>query len=224
MSSVCVMVLGVPRSGSSCTAGVLHKLGVDMGKGHFQPADWANPLGYFEDMRWRLTTQRLTGKGYNLKAAEIERIGKQQKALYRALAKECARKPLWGMKDPWLCFVAQFIWPILQQQGVEVRVVITDRPREASIASVTRHLQRTYHGKGNAEQIIDTWWDGLDRQLEIWHGPTHIVDYDRLVREPEIVIRELAQFAFIGTGIAPSNIEQAAQWVTPKLNHFQGVR
>jgi len=224
MPSICALVCGVPRSGTSCVAGVLHKVGCDMGKGHFQPTDWANPRGYFEDMRWRLVTQRITGKGYSLKAAGIERIGKQQRTLYRALAKECARKPLWGMKDPWLCFVARFIWPILQSQGVEVRVVITQRLREASIASVAKHLKRTYKGRGNAEQIIDTWQAGLDRQLEIWHGPTHIVDYDRLVREPEIVIRELAQFAFVGTGIAPSNIEQAAQWVNPKLNHFQGVR
>lgn len=223
MPSICALVCGVPRSGTSCVAGVLHKIGCDMGRYHFQPPDWANPRGYYEDMRWRLATQRITGKGYSLKAAGIERIDKQQKTLYRALAKECARKPLWGIKDPWLCFVARFIWPILREQGVEVRMIITQRPREASVASVAKHLKRTYHGKGDAERIIDTWQAGLDRQLEIWQGPTHVVDYDRLVADPDTVIRELAQFVFLDADVLPRNIEQAAQWVTPKLNHHKGV-
>ena len=199
-------------------AGVLHRLGVDMGAGHFQPNDWANPRGYYEDMRWRLRTQRITGKGYSLKAASVERIGKQQRAVYRALARECAESPLWGMKDPWLCFMARFIWPILREQGVEVRMVVTQRAREASIASVQRHLDRSYRGKGDAALIIDTWQAGLARQLDLWHGPARIVDYDSLILDPLPQVQALA--AYVG---ASGNVEQAASWVTPALNHHKGV-
>ena len=223
MPSVCVLVLGVPRSGTSCVAGCLHRIGCDMGAGQFQSKDWANPRGYYEDMRWRLTTQRITGKGYSLKAAGIERISKAQRNLYQTLAREYARKPLWGMKDPWLCFVAWFIWPILQEQGIETRMIVTERPREASIASVQRHLRKTYHGKGDAERIIDTWQAGLDRQLASWQGTTHVVDYERLVREPETVIREMAHFVFLDADVLPRNNEAATRWVSPELNH-QGVK
>jgi hypothetical protein len=41
--SRCILVVSVPRAGSSCVAGVLHKLGIDMGSGHFQPDDKFNP-------------------------------------------------------------------------------------------------------------------------------------------------------------------------------------
>ncbi|MCD6476962.1 MAG: sulfotransferase, partial [Candidatus Aenigmarchaeota archaeon] len=42
-----IIVLGMHRSGTSMTAGVLHRLGVNMGK-NLMKGNWANPLGYFE--------------------------------------------------------------------------------------------------------------------------------------------------------------------------------
>lgn len=223
MPSTCVMLLGVPRSGTSCVAGVLHRLGVDMGQGHFQPTDWANPRGYYEDMRWRLATQRITGRGYSLKAASIERVGKQQRRIWRQLARTCAEKRLWGMKDPWLCFVARFIWPILESEGVEVRMVVTHRPRAASVASVRSHLYRTYHGKGSAEVIIDTWQHGLDRQLREWDGPLFHVGYDALIDDPLSTVQALHKYAYAGLGRIDGDVQQAAQWVSPKLRHHEGV-
>ena len=225
MHSRCIMVLGVPRSGSSCVAGVLHKLGVNMGAGNFQPPDWANPRGYYEDMRWRLRTQRITGRGYSLQAAQIEDIGQRQRSLYRALARECARQRLWGMKDPWLCFVGRFLWPILEDQGVEVRLVVTHRDPEASIASVQRHLKRTYHGKGDARHIVETWQAGLDRQIRAWgdQAPAIEVDYDRLVESPKEEIERLAAFAFEGLGPALGDQVAIARWVSPELRHHEGV-
>ena len=223
MPSTCVMLMGVPRSGTSCVAGVLHRLGVDMGAGHFQPDDWANPRGYYEDMRWRLATQRITGKGYSLKASQIESVGAGQRRIWRNLARQCAQNRLWGMKDPWLCFVARFIWPILESEGAEVRMVVTQRSREASVASVRRHLDKTYHGKGKAERIIDTWQAGLDKQLGLWQGPVHVVDYDTLIDDPRPSVRALATYTFDGTGLHSGDIIRAAQWVTPKLRHHEGV-
>lgn len=224
MHSRCVMVLGVPRSGTSCVAGVLQKIGVNMGAGHFQPDDWANPRGYYEDMRWRLATQRITGKGYSLKAANLESVGQGQRKVWRQLARECAKQKLWGIKDPWLCFVARFIWPILEQEGVEVRMVITDRPREASIASVQGHLYRTYRGKGDAARIIDAWVEGRDRQLGAWHGERHWVPYDEMVNDPLPYVRKLAEYAYDGIGRVNGSVETAARWVSPRLRHHEGER
>jgi len=192
-----------------------------MGAGHFQPTDWANSKGYFEDMRWRLATQRITGRGYSLKAAELEGIGQTPKRIYRELARECAKKRLWGMKDPWLCFMARFIWPILEQQNVDVRMVVTQRSREASIASVRAHLYRTYHDKGNASLIIDTWQAGLNRQLDQWRGPVHIVDYDKLIEDPLPHVQALANYAYEEIGRVKGSVETAARWVSPQLRHHE---
>jgi len=193
-----------------------------MGAGHFQPTDWANPRGYYEDMRWRLATQHTTGRGYSLKAASLEAVGKTQREMWRKLARTCAQNRLWGMKDPWLCFVARFIWPILEQENVEVRLIVTSRPREASIASVQGHLYRTYRGKGDAERIIDTWQVGLDRQLNNWHGSVHWVHYDALVSDPLPNVRELAEYVYQGIGRVNGSVEAAARWVSPQLRHHEG--
>jgi hypothetical protein len=72
------MVLGVPRSGTSCVAGVLWMLGVDMGSGHLQTADQHNPLGYFEDVRWQALNKQITGLRYGTNEPAV--ISERQKA------------------------------------------------------------------------------------------------------------------------------------------------
>ncbi len=43
-----IIIVGPPRSGTSMTAGILYRLGVDFG--NIRPPDRQNPTGYFEDM------------------------------------------------------------------------------------------------------------------------------------------------------------------------------
>ncbi len=49
--STCILVLGTPRSGTSCVAGILHHLGVVMGEQFLEADDW-NPAGYFQDVEF----------------------------------------------------------------------------------------------------------------------------------------------------------------------------
>ncbi len=220
----CCIVLGIPRSGSSCVSGVLHKLGIDMGAGHFQPRDDFNKRGYFEDLRWRMATQHITGRGYSLKAACIKSVGKQQRQRWRQLARQCKQAPIWGMKDPWLCFVGQFIWSILESEGVDARYVVTNRPLKSSVDSVARHLKRTYRGKYKygAQHIVTTWHNALqDRIAELDRNKVYHVNYDMLVARPKPEIKRLSAFCYEDTGLSPNgNIDEIAQWVTPKLKHF----
>ena len=48
----CVIVLGCYRSGTSAVAGILHHLGVMMGKEFDKPAK-SNPTGYYEDLEFK---------------------------------------------------------------------------------------------------------------------------------------------------------------------------
>lgn len=214
------MVLGIPRSGTSCVAGVLHRLGVDMGAGHFQPNDKFNPRGYYEDLRWRLANQRLTGRGYSLRGATIKAIGKKQRTIYRRLAKECKNKAHWGIKDPWLCFVGQFIWPILRNQRIEVTLIAVHRSLDASVASVGRHIGASYKSKrGKAKQIVETWTQGFEARLKEFDGPIHHVQYEKLVNRPHAQIEALATFC-LPTSRLNGRIAKIALWVAPELKHF----
>ena len=53
-----VIVAGMHRSGTSLTAGLLARLGIDMGR-DLVPADRANPRGYFEDVELVRFHQRM---------------------------------------------------------------------------------------------------------------------------------------------------------------------
>ena len=46
----CIFIIGMHRSGTSATAGMLHKGGLCLGKDLMEP-DWINPTGYFEDAK-----------------------------------------------------------------------------------------------------------------------------------------------------------------------------
>lgn len=220
--SKCIMVLGAPRVGTSCVAGVLHRLGVDMGQGHFQPKDRFNSRGYYEDLRWRYTNQRVTGKGYSTKGLDIKNIDKEQRRRYAILAQECQKQDLWGMKDPFLCFVGQFIWPLLD----EPMIVAVNRNFDASVKSVAAHLGPYYRKKRGrpkhtARQIQKRWRQGFLLRLEEFEGPVHHINYEELVEFPGAEAVKLARLCFDKEKMPSGGvIKKAAQWVTPKLKHF----
>jgi hypothetical protein len=221
MPSRCVMVVGIPRAGTSMVAGILHKCGVDMGAGHFQNKDKANPRGYFEDLQWRYANQRVTGKGYSIQAANIEQVGKKQRGIWRSLVREYKTKPLWGMKDPWLCFVGQFIWPILKSEGVDVRVVFVHRDLDASTASIRAHVQKSYKGKYKVtpRQIATTWYDAFRLRRQEWGGAGYDVWYEDILENATEKIRWLVNFCYAGLTIPAMGIDLAVEYVTPRLNH-----
>lgn len=196
-----------------------------MGQGYFQNADKANPRGYFEDLRWRHANQRITGNGYSIAAANVSRIGKKQRAIYRQLAREYRTKKIWGIKDPWLCFVGQFVWRILENQGVEIYGIAVHRDFDASVSSIRRHITRSYRGKygHSPRKIAEAWQAGFERRLgEFPHqDKLYHIHYERLVKSPKTEIMRLTRFCyenllFKWTG----DLDKVASWVSPKLKHF----
>lgn len=89
--SRCVCVLSLPRSGSSTVAGMLHRLGVDMGTGHFQGHDDNNPRGYYEDLRFQELAKSLSGERYGTRKPAV--IPEQTQRKYSALIAERAALP-----------------------------------------------------------------------------------------------------------------------------------
>ena len=56
-SSRAIVVLALPRSGGSATAGALHEMGVDLGEGHLQPPDPLNLVGTMRTSDGTLSTR-----------------------------------------------------------------------------------------------------------------------------------------------------------------------
>ena len=53
-----IVILGMHKSGTSMVAGVLEKLGANMGKELLGP-HWSNPLGHFENVKFVNLNERI---------------------------------------------------------------------------------------------------------------------------------------------------------------------
>ncbi len=101
-----VIVLGMHRSGTSLTAGMLHNMGVNMGPN----CDWTgpdNPRGYYEDIAFIRTNEYILklagGTWYNPPTARSIAGLEDREVLNRQIKKLVdARKGNgpWGWKDP----------------------------------------------------------------------------------------------------------------------------
>lgn len=121
----CVIVAGMHRSGTSLTAGLLARLGIDLGT-DLVPADRANPRGYFEDRDVVRFHQRAfagcfpdPGPGHadwgwterqSVSPRDLDRWQADARAL---VARRVATGRRWGFKDPRATVVLDFWHPLL---------------------------------------------------------------------------------------------------------------
>lgn len=217
MASRCVLVMGVPRSGTSAVAGALHHLGVNMGEGHLQNGNQWNAKGYYEDLRWQRLNKQITGERYGHRQPET--ISDRMREQYRKLAEACNQQLLWGMKDPRLCFTAHQFWRYLD----DARMVVVERSPAASAESLMRHSQGNYSGKyamrlEDAMDLRDLWEDALETRVHEFWGPVMRVQYEELLQRPEDGVDALARFAFHGLDAIPDR-ESAVKFLEPGLRH-----
>lgn len=218
-NSRCVVVLCLPRTGSSALAGALERLGVPMGRDTWR--DGMNPRGYYEDRRWHRLHTYVTGVRYDVKTPKG--LAERHRKAYEKLVVGLNRQPVWGFKDPRTCMVFPHIADLLE----DTRVVVVTRDREETALSLKRHSERAYGGQFRMDEEhalakVDEWQAALDWSLEWWDGPTLEVQYRGLLDDTEATVRALAEFCFKGLPFTPDEerIEAACRWVDPELAHF----
>ena len=214
-----IFILSLPRSGSSCIAGALHRMGVDMGEGHWQPLDASNPRGYYEDLRWQALNKDLAGYGYS--ARSVYWLPDQHRAAYRRLFELCSQEPTWGVKAPRMAFTFKHFIS-LAREFCEVRVVVIERDLDDVVASMKRHSEVAYDGTrrmsdAEASALIQTWQAALLDAIKTFRGPTCVVTYDDVIEKPETALRDLAKFCFEGKPMP--DLKEAIEWVDPEMRH-----
>lgn len=217
-----IVVLGLPRTGSSALAGAIHRFGIDMGEGYWQPRDELNYRGYYEDLRWQNIHKPATGYRYTIDVKLRERHLKA----YERLIKQLNEQPLWGFKSPRTVFV----YPTLQPMLSEHRVVVIEREWEHTVKSYTRHSQRAYGGKQavseeQADTVLARWHEALEQSVTECEHPIYRIQFEDLIGDTERIVRELAKFAYAGTPLdyTEKQIETACRWIDPEMTHFGGA-
>lgn len=196
----CYLVMGTPRSGTSCVAGILHRLGIRMTLGEFAPPTDANPTGFYEDESLNIN---IGGIDPSRGLYHAERYMLRQRL--RSIIEERERPGVdWGAKTYRLSFVLDD-WISLAKSNV--KLIFTERSRESSRASWLSAF-------GGYARIID---DVADR-LKDRRAGQFSVSFDSLLNSPATEVRRIAEFC--GRQDKEESIHNAIGFVNASLRKF----
>lgn len=190
-----ILVLGMHRSGTSATAGVLGRLGVELGS-ELLPPQPDNPKGFFEHAGIVALHDEVLGffqttwddpRSLPVGWDHDPRLVPLRRRLKAILRESFSGAPLWGVKDPRLCRLIPFWIPVLQDLGVTPKALLVVRkPMEVS-ASLRRR------GKMMPEQATMLWLSHvLTAERDSRNLPRTIVLYEDLLRDWTCEIRRIA--------------------------------
>jgi len=191
-----VAVVGQFRGGTSCVAGILHNLGVSMGRQLMKPGK-ANPYGFFEALPLARTCRRAFKEPW-LK----EQIPYRQRvAQLRAWAEGRHRHGrVIGAKHPTLCLMI----PDIAEAWPELRIVAVERPAAESEASIARH---NWGWPPEARQtVLRNMIATRDAALPAAKVPVCRLPFREVLADPPAAVDRLIEFA----EISPTPEQRAA--------------
>lgn len=186
MSQAAVLVLGPPRSGTSATAGILHRLGFFMGQ-RLLPAAPMNPLGFYQDEDFDLLFRDLPEW---VPAYPFEMPRSIREGVRRLVAERCKAGEPWGAKFRLASWVIDDVADECLSAGFDLNVVLTDRPESESIASLG-HYSDSPHDPDPTTVVRRCRLAATSVALA---RPTHTVSFRDLLADPAAVVASLASF------------------------------
>jgi Sulfotransferase family len=194
-----IIIVGPGRCGTSCVAGVLHRLGVVVGL-RLLPGDETNPFGHYEDCEFlHLNASVLSGK--ITQSEWTEQTGQIIEAR-RALGRP------WGWKDPRTCVLLRHYLQFFNDPKF-VRCVRD--PAEIDASAI-----RAYSGRGWDANYARTLRSKRERELDRylpWYK-TFEINFDKLRQNREPMIRSLVEFCGL-SDVSQATIHSAVEFVRP---------
>lgn len=157
MNGEAIIILGMHRSGTSATTGMLRCLGITLGKKLYAGHANINAKGYFEH---RDIVDANEEALLALNSAWDDILPKQDNwwknnklGIYSNKIKHCLRKDfshaaLWAVKDPQLCRLMPWWLDILADEGIKTKYLIVVRPPHEVYLSLKRRdgfsLEKSY--------------------------------------------------------------------------------
>jgi hypothetical protein len=217
-----VVILGMPRSGTSLTSSIFARAGYYTGE-RLRPADAANPLGYFQsEILTALNAALYARAGYPhhntwlyepIAPSTLERL----EALppteeHRRFVAEFERHAPWVWKDPRLCMTLGFWWPLLDRERTRALLVRRDKAAIHHSFEVQNWLK---DGRLSRHEVYDRIDQHIEHALATMGRlgiPYLEVWYEDLLASPGPVIDRIN--AFTGASLQAEHVD-----VRPELNH-----
>jgi hypothetical protein len=209
-------VFGLHSSGTSCVAGVLHHLGVNMGDrliGYYGNDPETN-CGFEDQNLLQICRSALNIYSTTPKINDRFESHLKHWILYQKRKTLCGTKNVGG-KHPLLCAFGE---QLKRYCGDSLYGIFVDRPREISFKSIINRGDL----KGDSELIKKhvEYLDGKKEELRNSLPPERrmTIEYEKLISNPENEIRRLALFLENKPG--EQQILRAIQYVKPEMKHY----
>lgn len=221
----CFIVMGMARSGTSVTTGLLHRLGVVMGwelelePGQSERFDWPdpqpmNPRGFYQDAPLENALYEIWGDDYPPAGARPGAEDAGHVAEFKRLLRLRAERghPRWGFKASHTPWVVPEIVETLSDH--DLRFVVTNRPSDESIRSMRAWFE------DYTRERCEEWCRRVEGQVNAVLAaypsiPRHTLPFADLHDQTPATVRGLARFA----GVPAS--QAALSFVDPLLRRVR---
>ena len=182
MPNTCIVVLGMHRSGTSLVAGILYRLGVNMGSA-FRAPDRHNTGGYYEDLDFRdinkVIINRAGGRWFNPPNVEdVSEVTTHYASRIEKLVS--SRSGTWGFKDPRTAFTIHALEKHLPDDLRFIRVSRNSLDITSSLANRATIMGYTRSGS-HWFSIMKRYEDRIQDYLRGSIRPVFTIDYGDLV-------------------------------------------
>lgn len=205
-------VAGPYRSGTSCVAGICHRLGFFLGDDLLE-AQHVNARGFFESKALQLALQECfdewRGRVLVDEAVLTDIFGNWLSGCARAERRLAVKHPLLCLV-PWC---VEQVWP-----GPVDWIVVHRTPAAAarSLNSLNWHWLPPDRRLADCHRLIEQLAGSIEQHMI---GRRHLkVEYSAALADPVQTARRIAEFAGLPTN--PGRYRHAAGFVEPSLQHF----
>jgi len=201
-----VVILGVWRSGTSCVAGMVSKLGGQFGVSFHPPAN-PNPKGFFEEQSLHRMCVASFGEPLLFQIRDTDSIRRDLVSWVHSMRESYPSASLLGAKHPALCAIVKYV---VDCWGPRIRLIAVDRDLRSVHTSLRRY---PWWSSVRPDEITSRVLGCRDRQLLQY---LHLrVSYDTVIHDPFREAWRIAKFLDVWD---PEKIQAAADFVDPALN------
>lgn len=221
-----VIVVGMPRSGTSLTASVFaaRKYYVTSEEqADLRPGDEGNPFGYWEAgalIEHNVAVLNRAGFPFHntwmyepIKAEHVAKVYELEVlAEHRAYLEIFDQHSPWVWKDPRLCYTLAYWWPMMNP--LTTSVLLLRRNPEAIYQSFRRRnwCSSSAQDKRDIFLRIDNHLNAAEQAIKKYNIPYVEIDYQDYISTPDATAKKIAEFFGIELGASDLNVKS-------ELNH-----
>jgi hypothetical protein len=209
-----IAVVGPFRSGTSCVAGMLHTLGVSMGRRFPTPAP-VNSKGFFEAMDLRRICAQVYRTPMAPEVTSAIDFDQRVRMLQQHVTFRSGDSDPLGVKHPDLCVMV----PEMAQAWPGVKVVSVTRSVGDVVASMTQARIFPMITEDQKRAAISQMISTRDADIERLNIPCLCLNYADVLADPQQVVDQLVDF--VGISPTPEQTVAAVAFVDKTLCHFE---